>query len=195
MAKPAAPGSSPQVRRADVLLPWVAVAGGPAFPFNRGPTWVRGQFQVGLPLARLDERLDVSLVLPLSVGHARETGAFLAESTVLALDLVPSARLGMRGPGRLGFHGDFGVGVAYFRYGFSLPSLGEAHASSTGLAFRVAAGVDYRLGDSVRLFLEPLHLLFHTAQEGMFRFGNTSFTSSTGAGTQATVLAGAAYSW
>jgi hypothetical protein len=175
--------------------PSVAVAIGPAFPFNRGPTWARAQLRVGIPLLRMDERLDLALVFPLSVGVARGTGAFQAESAVLALDLVPSARLALQGPSQLGFYGDFGAGVTHLRYSFVLPGQGEAASRSTGFALRVAAGVSYRVGDSFQLFLEPLHLLFHTAQEGVFRFGNTSFTSSTGAGTQASVLAGATYAW
>jgi hypothetical protein len=186
---------APPAEAAPAQGPWVELALGPAFPFNRGPLWARGQLRVGLPVAKLDDRLELSAFLPLSVGRAGETGAFLAESSVLALDLVPSARLAFRGPGRWGFHGDFGVGVAHLRYSFRIPELGEAKASSTGLAFRAAAGVDYRVGRSLHLFLEPLHLLFHTAQEGVFRFGNTSFTSSTGAGAQASVLAGAGYAW
>jgi hypothetical protein len=175
--------------------PWVALAGGPAFPFARGPVWSRSQLRVGLPLARLDERFHLSLVLPLGGGWARQEGAFSSTSTVLALELIPSARLSASGPRGLRFHGDFGVGVAHFQYGFELPGLGRASGHSTGLGLRLAAGLGYEFSPRWGLFLEPLHLLFHTAQEGVFRFGNSSFTSSTGAGPQASVLAGASFSW
>jgi hypothetical protein len=93
------------------------------------------------------------------------------------------------------FYGDFGVGVAHYRYHFALAGYGEAESTSTGLGIRVAGGVSYALARQWHVFLEPLHLLFHTAQEGVFRFGNTSFASSTGAGPQASVLAGASFSW
>ncbi|WP_309893692.1 hypothetical protein [Archangium sp.] len=175
--------------------PWVSLAAGPAFPFARGPVWPRAHLRLGLPLVRLDERFTLSLVVPLSTGWARQTGTFSATSTVLAFDLIPSARLSARGPGRLSFYGDMGVGVAHFRYGFELPGLGQARDHTTGLGLRVGAGLAYDVSHQWGLFLEPLHLLFHTAREGVFRFGNTSFSSSTGAGPQASVLAGASYSW
>jgi hypothetical protein len=173
----------------------VSLAAGPAFPFARGPVWLRTHVRVGLPLMRLDERLALSLVLPLSSGWARQTGAFSSTSTVLGFDLIPSARLSARGPGQLSFYGDLGAGVAHFQYVFELPGFEQARGSSTGLGLRLGAGLTYDMGRQWGLFLEPIHVLFHTAQEGIFRFGNTSFTSSTGAGPQASVLAGASYFW
>jgi len=174
---------------------WVSLAVGPAFPFARGPVWPRAHLRLGLPLVRLDERLTLSLVLPLGAGWAQQTGAFSSTSTVLGLDFIPSARLSARGPGRLGFYGEFGAGVAHFQYGFEIPGLGQERGSSTGLGLRLGAGLTYGLGERWGLFLEPLHVLFHTAQEGVFRFGNTSFSSSTGAGPQAAVLAGVSSHW
>ncbi|HSP80431.1 MAG TPA: hypothetical protein VLQ93_18005 [Myxococcaceae bacterium] len=191
LASAAQPAKQPK----ETTRPWVELAGGPAFPFARGPVWLRSQLRLGLPLMRLDERLELSLVLPLGAGWARQQGAISSTRTELALELIPSARLGARGPGRLRFYGDFGAGVTHFRYGFELPGLDRATATSTGLGLRLGAGLDYELSRQWRLFLEPLHILFHTAQEGVFRYGNSSFTSSTGAGTQASVLAGASFTW
>ncbi len=170
---------------------WVAVAAGPAFSFAQGPVWLRAQVRAGLPLMRFDERLALQLVLPLGFGWTRSTGAFASTSTAYGVDFVPLARLGILGPQRLRFYGDFGVGVVHYRYRFDLPSLGSGAASSTGLGIRVGAGVEYAFAPRWALFFEPLQLFFQTAQEGTFRFGNTSFTSSTGAGTQAQLAAGA----
>jgi opacity protein-like surface antigen len=153
--------------------------------------WLRAQVRGGLPLKRLNEQLDLQLVVPLGFGWTRSEGAFSSMSTAYGVDLVPLARLGLSGPTRLRFYGDVGVGVVHYRYRFEIPSLGGANGHSTGLGIRVGAGVEYALTPQVALFFEPIHLLFQTAQEGTFRFGNTSYTSSTGAGTQAQLSAGA----
>ena len=171
--------------------PWVAVAVGPGFSFAQGPVWLRAQARVGLPLMRLSDRLDLQVVVPVGFGWTRSAGAFSSTSTAYGLDLVPLMRLGLNGPARLRFYGDVGVGVVHYRYRFELPSVGSADGSSTGLGIRVGAGVEYAMTPQVALFFEPIHLLFQTAQEGTFRFGNTSYSSSTGAGTQAQLAAGA----
>ncbi len=170
---------------------WVAVAAGPGFSFAQGPVWLRAQVRVGLPLMRLDERLDLQVVVPIGFGWTRSAGAFSATSTAYGLDLVPLVRLGLHGPARLRFYGDFGMGMVHYWYRFELPSVGGADGRSMGLGIRVNAGVEYALTPRVALFFEPLCLLFQTAQEGTFRFGNTSYSSSTGAGTQAQLAAGA----
>ncbi|MBF5041334.1 hypothetical protein FGE12_02975 [Aggregicoccus sp. 17bor-14] len=146
-----------------------------------------------MPLAQLDSHLQLSAFVPLGFSRASSLGAFNSESRVVGLDLIPSVRLGLRGPAALGFYADAGAGVTHLRYRFSLPGMGTASGARTGLALRLAAGATWTLGPRCQLFAEPLGLTFHTAQEGVFRFGNTQFTSSTGAGPQASVLLGGTF--
>jgi len=163
---------------------------GVGFPFAGGPAWLRASLRVGVPIAELDPRLRFELVPALSYGWASSAGAFGSTSTVNGFDLVALARLRFRAIEHLHVYGDFGVGVIQHFFRYEIPSLGSADGSSTGAAFRLQAGLEYDVSPRLAVTVEPLSFLFQTAGEATFRFGNTTFTSSTGIGPQAAFLAG-----
>jgi opacity protein-like surface antigen len=166
---------------------------GPGFPLSSdGPLWLRANVQVGREVLRLDERTRLQVALPLGFGWTRSEGAFSSTSTVYGFELLPQARLSYQLSERLRLHGELGLGVVHYRFGFEIPALGNATGSSTGLGFRFGAGLEVGLTDRLAVLVDP-SLLAQMATEGTFRFGNTTFSSNTGVGTQASVLLGVCY--
>jgi hypothetical protein len=147
---------------------------------------------VGRDVLELDPRTRLQVALPLGFGWTRSEGAFSSISTAYGFEAQLQGRLLFLASERLRLHGELGVGLVHYRFGFEIPELGRATASSTGLGFRLGVGVEVVLTKHLAITVDP-GLLAQTAHEGTFRFGNTSFSSSTGIGTQASVLLGARY--
>jgi len=164
---------------------------GAGFPFSSGPVWFRGQLRLAVPITNLEPRLRFEVVPLFGYGWTTSRGAFSSTSTAHGFELVPLARLRFFATERLHVYGDFGVGVIHYRLFLDMAPLGSASGNSTGAAFRLHAGLEYAVTQRLAVTVEPLNFLFQTATEGTFRFGSTTFTSTTGIGPQASILAGA----
>ena len=164
---------------------------GAGFPFSSGPAWFRGQLRLAVPITEIEPRLRFEVVPLLGYGWTTSQGAFSSTSTAHGFEVVPLARLRFLATERLHVYGDFGVGAIHYRFTLDMAPLGRASGMSTGAAFRLHAGLEYAVSDRLAITVEPVNLLFQTATEGTFRFGSTTFTSSTGIGPQASFLAGA----
>lgn len=129
--------------------------------------WAKFQLRVGYEFEPIDQRLQIALVLPLGVLTAQQRDLFVdIQST--GFELTPGARLNVMLVRNLSLYVDAGVGLTAFTHGAQGGGR-RLSGSSAGLAIRTAVGLEYRVLDMLGVYLEPIGVMFQTAESAVLQ--------------------------
>ncbi len=155
----------------------VGVGFGPAFTFTGGATWLDAGLRVGYEFAPLDPRFRLAVSLPVTLAGSSGRGNFNTPVDALGFQILPGVRGILTVIPHLRLYVDVGLGITAYQF--------TAHAgnttgsgSSAGFGFRVGFGAEYAVLDFLYLFLEPMGLLYQTAESFTYSWNGTVIHSN-----------------
>lgn len=163
---------------------WATAVVSPTISLAGGMPLARFGLRGGLRVGALSDRLDLHLLLAMAL-QSWGYRLFGSDTTVVGVDLMPTARLVYRSTPRLDFYADFGIGLSQFTSSTAVAHEGYVANGSTGPAARLAGGLAVAVSNRVLFVFEPMALELITVPNVTIAFAG--LTVSGGGGTVAAI--------
>lgn len=132
----------------------------PAGVSGSNPIWFRGVARGSLDLLHLGPG-DLQALLPIALQGAgfRITAlGFVFEGSLFALEVMPSIRYQAEVLKDIFAFAELGLGFGSYQISIAQQFVGYQYANAGGAGVRLAAGIEYRLLDQLRVLIQPVEL-------------------------------------
>ncbi len=141
----------------------VGVGFGPGLTFTGGATWLDAGLRIGYEFAPLDSRLRLALSFPVTLAGSSQRGLFNTTVDAVGFQILPGVRGILTVVPHLRLYLDVGLGISAYQFTARLGNT-SGTGSSAGFALRVDFGAEYAVLDFLYLFLQPMALLYQSAE-------------------------------
>jgi len=124
------------------------------------PVFLRGSVRASLDLMRLGPG-DLLAVLPIAIQGASfrfSVLGFIVQGSIFGLDVMPCVRYQAEVVPDLTLYGEFGLGFGTLQTTIQQQFVGYQSVGAGGFGVRLGGGLEYRLLDQVRVFLQPMEV-------------------------------------